>query len=56
MANTNLTPSDVKSICNELEKSPSCHQGSSPIFSGGSKATSGKKTDSLKAPKGAKKK
>jgi len=56
MAANDMSPSEVKSHLDTLEKSPSCHQGSSPIYSGGSSATSGKKTDSLKAPKGAKKK
>jgi hypothetical protein len=56
MANCNMSVSDVKSICNDLEKSPSSSNSkSSPIKSGGSSATSGKKTASLKAPKGAKK-
>jgi hypothetical protein len=39
MAVNDMSPSDVKAICNELEKSPSCNNSkSSPIYHGGSTA------------------
>lgn len=51
MAVNDMSPSDVKAICNELEKSPSCDNSkSSPIYSGGHKASSGAKTGGFKAP------
>jgi hypothetical protein len=41
MANTNVSFGEAKSICNSLEKSPSCNNmKSSPIYHGGSKAAS----------------
>jgi hypothetical protein len=42
MAVQGMSKSEVKSVCDELECSPSQHQANSPINKGGSKAT-GKK-------------
>lgn len=56
MANTGVSHSEVKSICNDLECSPSQHQASSSIYSGSeTNPTAKKKSGGKSAAEGSEK-
>jgi len=52
VAEHKMSIEQVKSTCNKLEISPSCHSASSPIYHGGGKAhAKGAKATASKLPK-----